>query len=171
MRWLSKLFRGKSSENKTVSHFDKCLEITLTLEGNSQLSMNRNDPGNWTGGKIGSGELKGTRYGIAASAYPNLDIKNLTYEEAKKIYRKRYWDFCKLDTVAWPMCAAIFDFAVQSGPNRALRYYKIKTDFNSYMDAREKFLSDWEKKHPGNRGVLKRVKRLRDLIGGANGSV
>ena len=45
----------------------------------------RRDRGNWTSGVIGKGELKGTKYGVAAHAYPELDIKNLTIDDARKI--------------------------------------------------------------------------------------
>ena len=32
-----------------------------------------------------------TKYGISKRSYPNLDIKNLTLEEAQKIYFCNYW--------------------------------------------------------------------------------
>jgi hypothetical protein len=35
------------------------------------LSMDERDPGNWTGGAIGKGELRGTKYGISAQTYPH----------------------------------------------------------------------------------------------------
>ena len=40
------------------------LDETWGHEGG--LSLDPNDRGNWTGGKKGSGELRGTKYGIAA---------------------------------------------------------------------------------------------------------
>ena len=52
---------------------------------------NPNDSGNWTGGKVGEGELKGTKYGISASEFPALDIVNLTEAEAQAIYKSKYW--------------------------------------------------------------------------------
>ena len=56
-------------------NFEKAFERLIGHEGG--YSTDRNDPGNWTGGKVGSGTFKGTKYGIAANTYPNLDIKNL----------------------------------------------------------------------------------------------
>ena len=38
------------------------------------------DRGNWTGGAIGVGELRGTKYGISAAAFPTLDIKAITLD-------------------------------------------------------------------------------------------
>jgi len=32
-----------------------------------------------------------TKYGISKRSYPQLDIKNLTLEQALEIYRKDYW--------------------------------------------------------------------------------
>jgi hypothetical protein len=36
--------------------------------------MDERDPGNWTGGAIGKGELRGTKWGISAQTYPQIDI-------------------------------------------------------------------------------------------------
>ena len=67
------------------------LPITLTYEGGEKVSLVRADPGNWTDGKVGVGELKGTKYGIAASAHPTLDIAGLTLPAAEAIYEREYW--------------------------------------------------------------------------------
>lgn len=144
--------------------FDKALDITLELEGRSKLSLNRNDPGNWTGGKIGSGELKGTKFGISAKAYPNLDIKNLTFEAAKAIYLSDYWNKAKCDKFPWPMNAAVFDFAVQSGVSRSLKYVKLYPKFDDFLNARNAFLCKFARANPGNDGVKARVSRLRALL-------
>jgi lysozyme family protein len=67
------------------------------------LSMRREDRGNWTGGKIGEGELKGTKYGIL------------------QIYRTRYWAPAGCDMVPEQIKFPLFDLAVNSGPGRAAR--------------------------------------------------
>ena len=96
-----------------------CLAITLEHEGG--LSMIRSDPGNWTGGKVGKGELKGTKYGVAASAYPNLDIQNLRLQDVQPIYRKNYWDKVRAELLAAGVDLAAFDYAVNSGPSRSVK--------------------------------------------------
>jgi len=48
------------------------------------------DDSNCAGSKQGRGELKGTKYGIAAKSYPHLDIKNLTLDQAKAIYMQDF---------------------------------------------------------------------------------
>lgn len=148
-----------------MSDFLRALAITLELEGKDKLSLNPKDPGNWTGGKQGVGELKGTKYGIAASAHPHLDIPNLTLEQASAIYQKQYWYAAECEKQPWPMCAAMFDFAVQSGPARAKRYLVQFPDLTKYMDARNAFLNRWADKNPGNAGVRTRVGLLKGKLG------
>ena len=67
----------------TTAVFNLMFDKLIGAEGGFQ-----NDPkdrGNWTSGIIGKGECKGTKYGVSAMAYPDLDIENLTIEQAKKI--------------------------------------------------------------------------------------
>lgn len=70
--------------------FEKVINYILTSEGEYQC--NRHDRGNWTSGVIGIGELKGTKYGISAMTYPELDIVSLSVDEAKEIYKRDWWD-------------------------------------------------------------------------------
>ena len=55
--------------------FKQAFDLLIGHEGG--YTNNPNDPGNWTGGKVNSGTLRGTKYGISAASYPTLDIKNL----------------------------------------------------------------------------------------------
>ncbi len=71
-------------ESRTMT-FDSACVRRIGHEG--KFTDNPKDDGNWTGGKQGRGELKGTKYGIAAKSYPHLDIKNLTLDEATAIGR------------------------------------------------------------------------------------
>ena len=65
--------------------------ITTDVNHEGGFQKETNDKGNWTGGEIGAGELKGTKYGISAREFPNLDIKNLTQDQAVQIYIEGYW--------------------------------------------------------------------------------
>ena len=58
--------------------FDDIIEVVLEHEGGYV-----HDP------KDLGGE---TNFGIAKRFYPDVDIKNLTKEQAKQIYKKDYWD-------------------------------------------------------------------------------
>src|SRR5690554_3598272 len=61
--------------------FDLVFERLIGHEG--KFTDVRGDRGNWTSGRVGAGELKGTKYGISAMSYPHLDIKAITLEQAK----------------------------------------------------------------------------------------
>lgn len=45
--------------------FNKFLERVIEHEGG--YTDNPKDPGNWTGGEVGKGELKGSKYGLSAA--------------------------------------------------------------------------------------------------------
>lgn len=103
------------SDNFTIA-----IDRLLSHEGG--YSTVRADPGNWTGGRVGVGELKGTKYGIAAASYPTLDIKNLTHAQAVSIYRRDFWNAINADTLPLAVGFQLLDGAVNSGPAQALRW-------------------------------------------------
>ena len=99
--------------------FAAALTIVLAHEGGYQAMPD--DPGNWTGGKIGAGELKGTKFGLSAAAYPSLDIASLTETEAAAIYRRDWWDRFGLGRLPALIAAKLFDAAVNMGIESAVR--------------------------------------------------
>jgi lysozyme family protein len=58
-----------------------------------------------------------TKYGISKKNFPDLDIKNLTEEDAREIYAKDYWN-PDVDGVAGFL---VFDTAVNSGHKIAIK--------------------------------------------------
>ncbi len=58
-----------------------------------------------------------TKYGIAKAYHPNVDIKNLTLDEALAIYKQQYWNVFDLDNMPLFIAIAIFDTAVNMGGN------------------------------------------------------
>jgi lysozyme family protein len=86
--------------------FDKAFEILIGHEGG--YVNDKNDPG---------GE---TKFGVSKRAYPNLDIANLTLDDAKAIYRRDYWNAVRADELPYPVALAVFDMAVNSGPMTAV---------------------------------------------------
>jgi len=100
-------------------NFDEAFDRLLGHEG--ELSLDRNDRGNWTSGQVGVGELKGSKYGVSAMSYPDLDIANLTKDEAKLIYRRDFWDRINADELHDGVAFQTFDFAVNSGIETAVR--------------------------------------------------
>lgn len=82
--------------------FVDAVEIILKHEGG--YVWNPRDPG---------GE---TNFGIAKRSYPTLDIKNLTREKAIEIYRRDFWDKCKIELLPHVLRLIVFDCAVNQGP-------------------------------------------------------
>lgn len=98
--------------------FDYAIGFILNHEGGYQCDPD--DSGNWTSGKCGVGELKGTNFGIAASSYPRLDIKRLTLESAKNLYRADYWNKA-FDYLDKRVGAKLLDIAVNCGTGTAAK--------------------------------------------------
>lgn len=63
-----------------------------------------------------------TKYGISKRAYPSEDIKNLTLERARQIYRRDYWDAVKADNMPDAVRMPLFDAAVNSGVKQAVKW-------------------------------------------------
>ncbi|BAQ50276.1 glycosyl hydrolase 108 family protein [Methylobacterium aquaticum] len=101
----------------SAKRLEACLPFIFHGEGG--YTANAKDPGNWTGGKVGKGQLKGTKYGISAASYPTLDIKNLTRDQAAAIYRRDYWDQAGCHELPAGPDLPILDVSVNSGPGRA----------------------------------------------------
>jgi len=107
-------------------NFDKAFERVVGHEGGFQAHYN--DRGNWTTGVIGEGELKGTKFGIASHSYPNLDIENLTLEQAKKIYLRDFWEPCSKINMDNALVFQMFDAAFHHGIRTALRMIQRAVD-------------------------------------------
>lgn len=73
-----------------------------------------------------------TRFGISKRAYPELDILNLTEQQAIAIYRKDYWDACKCDQLPYPVALVVFDTAVNMGVASAIKM--LQTALNVRVD-------------------------------------
>ena len=98
--------------------FDSAFEKTVGLEGG--YCNDPRDPG---------GE---TKYGISHRAYPDLDIKNLTLEDAKLLYYRDYWIPMKLGNLVDPTIAEeIFDTGVNMGTGAAVQICQRAINFLS----------------------------------------
>lgn len=63
-----------------------------------------------------------TNMGITKRFYPDVDIKNLTVEQAKEIYKRDYWDKAKCDALPENVRLMHFDTAVNMGIGRANKF-------------------------------------------------
>jgi lysozyme family protein len=111
-------------------NYDDSFELVIGHEGG--FTKDRRDRGNWTSGVIGVGQLKGTKYGVSAMSYPDLDIVNLTLDQAKAIYKKDFWDKCRCDELPSGIDYVVFDAAINHGPSRAIKL--IQTAVNATPD-------------------------------------
>ena len=98
--------------------FDEAFRRLIGHEGG--YTIDKRDPGNWTGGAVGKGALNGTKFGIAANTYPNLDIKNLTLAQAKEIYKKDWWDKLGGHGLHSAITFQLWDFSINAGKKRAI---------------------------------------------------
>jgi lysozyme family protein len=101
-----------------MSNFVRAFPIVVGIEAG--FSNDPADPGNWTGGKPNVGTLKGTKFGISAAVYPDLDIENLVIADAQAIYLADYWNKVECDSLPWPMSCFVFDCAVNEGQGKAV---------------------------------------------------
>jgi lysozyme family protein len=88
-----------------MASFDSAIEQVLLNEGG--YVDNPHDPGGRT------------KYGITQGDHPDLDIQNLTIEDAKGIYRKNYWLDIYDGIAEQAVANKVFDAAVNSGHSQA----------------------------------------------------
>ena len=63
-----------------ASHFDVAFELLIQKNIEGEISNLKDDSGGIT------------KYGISSRAYPNIDVANITKEDARHLYRNDYWD-------------------------------------------------------------------------------
>jgi lysozyme family protein len=86
-----------------LNNFTKAIQVVLDNEGG--YVNNPNDPGG------------ATNFGISQRSFPNLDIKNLTRQQAIEIYLNNYWNPQNYSNINDQNVATkVFDFAVNAGP-------------------------------------------------------
>lgn len=98
-----------------ITGFADAFARTCGLEGDGRLSTDPNDSGNWTGGEVGAGKLVGSRFGISAAAFPEVDIASLTYGQAQALAKQRYWDPYQCDQLNPVLGWLVFDTAYNGG--------------------------------------------------------
>ena len=90
-----------------LTKFDDIIEVVLHHEGGYV-----NDP------KDPGGE---TNFGVAKRSHPDVDIKNLTKEDAIEIYKEHYWDKNKVESLSEDLRHIYFDMCVNQGRGRAVK--------------------------------------------------
>ena len=62
-----------------------------------------------------------TKYGITKRFYPDVDIKNLTEEQAKEIYKQDYWDKNRVESLPQELWYIFFDMCINMGRGTAVK--------------------------------------------------
>jgi lysozyme family protein len=102
-----------------MADFDPAVAKTLIREGGAQFTDNPDDRGG------------PTKYGISQRAYPNVDIRNLSEDQAKGIYKRDYWDKVSGDALkSQAVAESIFDTAVNMGPTTATKLVQMTVDID-----------------------------------------
>ncbi|VAX03465.1 Lysozyme (N-acetylmuramidase) family [hydrothermal vent metagenome] len=100
-----------------MADFNKAIGKTLAHEGGAKFTDDPTDRGG------------ATKYGISQRAYPNVDIRNLTEQQARDIYKRDYWDRIRADEMTSQAIAEnIFDTAVNMGVRTASRLAQVALD-------------------------------------------
>jgi len=97
--------------------FDLAIGKTLAHEGGAKFT---DDPADRGGA---------TKYGISQAAYPDLDIRNLTEQQARDIYKRDYWDRVHGDEITSQVVAEnIFDTCVNMGVRTGSRLAQVAVE-------------------------------------------
>ena len=96
-------------------NFNEALALTLKEEGG--WVKNKKDPG----GETNLGVTKRTWEKWAGETIPDGGMKAITPADVTPLYRVMYWDAVRGDELPNGVDFAMFDFAVNSGPARAIK--------------------------------------------------
>ncbi len=103
----------------TDARFDTCLAEIFRHEGG--YVDHPSDPGGATNMGITRKTLARWRNISPWWDLPKAEVQNLGRDEAARIYRAGYWDACRAGDMPSGVDLAVFDFAVNSGPGKAIR--------------------------------------------------
>lgn len=97
-------------------NFEECLKIVLKHEGG--YSDHPKDPG----GRTMLGVTQRVYEEWVGHPVTEKIMRGLTVDHVRALYKKKYWDVVRGDDLPQGMDLCVFDFAVNAGPNRAVRY-------------------------------------------------
>ena len=100
------------------SRFEPCLEILFPMEGGYSNRSVADDPGGPT--NLGITQRTYTAW-RKLRGLSTQDVRAITHEEARAIYRSQYWDAVRADELPVGLDLCVFDYAVNSGPAQAIK--------------------------------------------------
>lgn len=137
--------------------FAPAVERTLKFEGGFNPSDTNRTP---------------SMYGINQAAHPGIDVRKLTPEQAKDIYRKEYWEGIGASKLPSGVREMAYDTAVMAGPGRARQLLaQSGGDPEKFMEARRGFLNNLLARDPEKYGKYAKAweNRNRALEGTSGG--
>lgn len=97
--------------------FEEALALVLRHEGG--FVNHPDDPGGATNKGVTQATYDAWR---KRQKLPPRSVRSITAAEVNAIYRRDYWDKVKADDLPAGVDYAVFDFAVNSGPSRAIKF-------------------------------------------------
>ena len=160
-------------------NWDKCFDLVIVNEGG--FVDNKLDPGGAT--TWGCTQAVWEKY-IGHTVTVD-DIKSLTKEDVKPLYKRNYWDAIHGDALPSGLDYCIFDCAINSGTNRAAKFIQeivgVPADgaignntisaiaqinpvtlINEFSDKRQEFLKSLKTFPVFGKGWTKRVTEVRN---------
>ena len=99
-------------------NFEQAFKIMIAHEGG--FVNHPADPGGMT--NLGVTARSWAEYtGRLLNLVTETEMRNLTIDIVKPFYKRRYWDACKCDLMPSGLDLSVFDYAVNSGPKRAIQ--------------------------------------------------
>ena len=100
-----------------MNRFDECVNVVIGFEGGfSDHPQDR-------GGKTKYGITEATlNAAFSAGLVSHNNIKELSVDEAKIIYKANYWDKCKCGNLPRPLDMCVFDAAVHHGVGTSSKF-------------------------------------------------
>ena len=159
-------------------NWDKCFDLVIVNEGG--YVDNKLDPG----GATNWGCTQAVWEGYIGHKVSVDDMKALTKEDVKPLYKKRYWDAIHGDAIPSGLDYCLFDCAINSGVNRsakiiqeivgvfadgaignntvsAITQLNPVTAINEFCDKRQAFLESLKTFPVFGKGWSKRVSEVR----------
>ena len=99
-----------------MDRFNRCLVEVLKHEGG--YVDHKKDPG----GATNLGVTKRVWEEWVGHEVTKDEIKALTRDDVKPLYRKKYWDVCRCDDLPAGLDYVVFDIAVNLGPRQAAKF-------------------------------------------------
>ena len=126
------------------------------------------DEGGYTNDPADSGGK--TNFGITQKE-TSLDVRHITKDQAKAIYKKNYWDALGCDSLPSGVDYTVFDYGVNSGVGRASKVYKSFKNLEpqkaiiAINNERQNFLNNLAIRRPKDKKYIKgwtaRVSRVK----------